>query len=64
VHPVLTCKSFFIFKLRSDFSARSHEHEHRYLAFYNGILDFIPGFRAALDELSYDDLKPYITVVS
>ncbi|KAG1868429.1 hypothetical protein F4604DRAFT_1927301 [Suillus subluteus] len=29
--------------------------------FYNGILDFIPGFHENLDELSYDELKPYLT---
>ncbi|KAG2086775.1 hypothetical protein BD769DRAFT_1681033 [Suillus cothurnatus] len=42
----------------------SEELQRRFLAFYNTILDFIPGFRANLDDLSYDELKPYITAIS
>ncbi|KAG1849712.1 hypothetical protein F4604DRAFT_1907419 [Suillus subluteus] len=32
----------------------SDEQQARYRTFYNGILDMIPGFRATLDEMSYD----------
>ncbi|KAG1881231.1 hypothetical protein F4604DRAFT_1993420 [Suillus subluteus] len=39
----------------------SDEQQVRYHTFYNGILDMIPGFHATLDEMSYDELKPYIT---
>ncbi|KAG0692840.1 hypothetical protein DFH29DRAFT_1008051 [Suillus ampliporus] len=42
----------------------SDEQQARYRTFYNGILDIIPGFRATLDELSYDELKPYITAIN
>ncbi|KAG2072181.1 hypothetical protein BDR04DRAFT_1230715 [Suillus decipiens] len=42
----------------------SDEQQARYRTFYNGILDMVPGFRATLDEISYDELKPYITVIN
>ncbi|KAG2119873.1 uncharacterized protein F5147DRAFT_647738 [Suillus discolor] len=42
----------------------SDEQQTHYRTFYNGILDMIPGFRATLDELSYDELKPYITAIN
>ncbi|KAG0693405.1 hypothetical protein DFH29DRAFT_881457 [Suillus ampliporus] len=42
---------------------RSEEQQSQYLAFYNGILDFIPGFHATLDKMLYDELKPYITAI-
>ncbi|KAG2061330.1 hypothetical protein BDR06DRAFT_1001639 [Suillus hirtellus] len=42
----------------------SDEQQTHYHTFYNGILDMIPGFRATLDELSYDELKPYITAIN
>ncbi|KAG2151828.1 hypothetical protein BD769DRAFT_1380696 [Suillus cothurnatus] len=45
----------------SSSSNISEELQRQFLAFYNTILDFIPGFRANLDDLSYDELKPYIT---
>ncbi|KAG1822071.1 uncharacterized protein BJ212DRAFT_1477900 [Suillus subaureus] len=42
----------------------SVEQQMRFLACYNTILDFVPGFCANLDNLSYDELKPYITVIN
>ncbi|KAG1801428.1 uncharacterized protein HD556DRAFT_1304535 [Suillus plorans] len=48
----------------SSSSNISEEQQRRFLAFYNTILDFVPGFRANLDDLSYDELKPYITAIS
>ncbi|KAG1846741.1 hypothetical protein F4604DRAFT_1976456 [Suillus subluteus] len=42
----------------------SDEQQAQYRTFYNGILDMIPGFRATLDEMSYDELKPYITTIN
>ncbi|KAG2086243.1 hypothetical protein BD769DRAFT_1782539 [Suillus cothurnatus] len=42
----------------------SDEQQARYRTFYNGILDMVPGFRATLDEISYDELKPYITAIN
>ncbi|KAG1867742.1 hypothetical protein F4604DRAFT_2021436 [Suillus subluteus] len=42
----------------------SDEQQARYRTFYNGILDMIPGFCATLDEMSYDELKPYITMIN
>ncbi|KAG2123251.1 hypothetical protein DEU56DRAFT_917560 [Suillus clintonianus] len=47
----------------SSSSNISEEQQTRFLAFYNTILDFVPGFRANLDNLSYDELKPYITAI-
>ncbi|KAG2345779.1 hypothetical protein BDR05DRAFT_997877 [Suillus weaverae] len=48
----------------SSSSNMSEEHQKRMLVFYNTILDFVPGFRANLDNLTYDELKPYITAIS
>ncbi|KAG2336867.1 hypothetical protein BDR05DRAFT_1005510 [Suillus weaverae] len=42
----------------------SDEQQACYHTFYNGILDMIPGFCATLDELSYDELKPYIMAIN
>ncbi|KAG1811736.1 uncharacterized protein BJ212DRAFT_1483468 [Suillus subaureus] len=42
----------------------SEEQQAQFLMFYNGILDFVPGFHENLNELSYDELKPYLTVIN
>lgn len=62
--PSRICKLVSVSEYQTNLCASSDEQQTRYLTFYNSILDMIPGFRATLDELSYDELKPYVTAVS